>query len=273
MKLTCVTAVLNAVRTGNRERLIRCVRSVASLRSDCEHLIYDAASDDGTVQVLRELEAVTPNLTVVSEPDTGLYVALNKGVRDAKGEWFLVLGCDDYIVDPQALDGLLARMPVADLVASPTYCDRGKGLEKGYWKRRHLLTGMPYCHQGVLMRTAAIREFGGFDEEYRMAGDYDLVLKFHLNRRRIVFAHRPFSVFTAVRTMASQRTETVNAADAVIRNFKLEGRDAEVFRRELQLPWGFLLRHLVHRDPTIRLASCSMIARKILKGRRKEAGW
>ena len=66
-------------------------------------------STDGTVELLRELEAKTPGLRVVSEPDTGLYNALNKGVRDAQGEWFYVLGCDDYIIHPQLLDEIIVE--------------------------------------------------------------------------------------------------------------------------------------------------------------------
>lgn len=267
MTLTCVTAVFNAVRSGKRELLVRCVKSVAALQADHEHLVYDGASNDGTVDILRELEAETPNLRVVSEPDTGLYNALNKGVRDARGEWFYVLGCDDYIAAPQVLDELLSKMPDADLVASPTWLDRGNGPENGFWVRRHLLTGMPYCHQGVLMRTSTMRTFCGFDESYPIVADYDLVLKFHRSLKRIVFARRPYGVFSAGGLSSSARTE----CEAVIRNFNLTGRDAEVFRRDWQLPWRFLLRHLFHRDPTIRLSSCSMIARKILKGRRKDS--
>ena len=85
MKLTCVTATFNCIKAGNRERLIRCVESVAKLKTEHEHLIYDGVSTDGTVELLRELEKRTPNLHVVTESDTGIYNALNKGVRDAKG--------------------------------------------------------------------------------------------------------------------------------------------------------------------------------------------
>lgn len=92
MKLTCVTATFNCIKAGNRERLIRCVESVAKLKTEHEHLIYDGVSTDGTVELLRELEAKIPNLKVVSEPDTGIYNALNKGVRDAKGGMVLCVG-------------------------------------------------------------------------------------------------------------------------------------------------------------------------------------
>ena len=107
MKLTCVTATFNCIKAGNRERLVRCIESVAKLKTEHEHLIYDGESTDGTAELLRELEAKTPGLKVVSEPDTGIYNALNKGVRDAKGDWFYVLGADDYILHPDVLDSII----------------------------------------------------------------------------------------------------------------------------------------------------------------------
>lgn len=270
MRLTCVTAVFNAVKSGNRENLIRCVKSIAALKTEHEHLVYDGASTDGTVEILRELEATTPNLKVVSEADSGLYSALNKGVRDAKGEWFYVLGCDDYIVDSKVLDDLLAWMPDADLVASPTYIGRASGLSLGGWKRRRLLTGMPYSHQGTLMKTALMRQYGGFDERYRIAADYDLVLKFHIDHRRIVFASKPYGVFSMGGISSGTGTEQNSARDAVITNFKLNDRAARVFRDKLQLPWGMMARLLIHPDPTLRLAACAMLARKVLDLRSKD---
>ena len=266
MKLTCVTAVFNAIKAGNRERLIRCVKSVATLKTEHEHLIYDGASTDGSAELLRELAAEIPGLKVVSERDTGLYNALNKGMRDARGEWFYVLGCDDYLQAPENLDAILAEAPKADLIASPTWIDRGQGLLTGYWKRRRFFTGMPYSHQGTLMRTETMREFGGFDERYRVAGDYDLVIKFHINGKRIVYAGKAYGVFTSGpdSLTASAGSEANTARDAFINNFGLKGEAAEAYRLRLQLPWGFLLRMLVHRDGTIRLGALSMIVCKLL---------
>ena len=107
MNLTCVTAVYNAIASGNRERLIRCVESVSKLKIEHEHLIYDGASTDGTVELLRGLKQRNDRLSVVSELDKGIYNALNKGVRAANGTWVLILGCDDYLDKPEVLDQLL----------------------------------------------------------------------------------------------------------------------------------------------------------------------
>lgn len=263
MKLTCVTAVFNAIRSGHGDHLVQCINSIAALKTEHEHLVYDGASNDGTVEVLRELEKKTPGLKVVSEPDTGIYNALNKGVRDAKGEWFYVLGCDDYLLAPENLDAILANAPEADLISSPTWLDWGNGPGKGFWRRRRLLNGMPYCHQGVLMKTAVIRAFKGFDEIYSIAGDYDLILRLHLAHRRIVFAGSPYCVFRTGGASVHSGTEDISASDSLIANLKLSSDDAATYRRNRLIPWGVTIRLLFHGDSTLFLASCDMIARKL----------
>lgn len=188
MTLTCVTAIFNAIKAGNRDRLVRCVESVAKLETEHEHLIYDGASTDGTVELLRELEAKTPGLKVVSEPDTGIYNALNKGVRDAKGEWLYVLGADDYICNPNVLDELLAECGEnSDIVATDVYKGDCPGADKRCIGLRNVLSNTPYCHQGVLMRTDTVRRQGGFDENYKIAADYKLLLRCHMDGASIKY--------------------------------------------------------------------------------------
>jgi len=190
MKLTVVTATRNAITAGCREALVRCVESVAALKTPHEHLVYDGASTDGTAELLRQLEITTSGLTVVSEPDTGIYNALNKGVRDAKGEWFYVLGCDDYIAFPETMDELLAHHDCDEIVTT-VVLPRGERtitLERIFWST-------PYNHQGTIMKTAAVRSFGGFDESYPICADFDLMLKFHKAAKRILLSDARFAFF------------------------------------------------------------------------------
>lgn len=265
MKLTCVTATFNAIKAGNRDKLIRCVKSIAALKTEHEHLIYDGASTDGTTELLKELESVTPGLVVVSEKDTGLYNALNKGVRDAKGEWFYVLGCDDYIANAEAFDSLLSEMPNADLVASPTCVEHPDGLRLGGWKRRRFFIGMPYSHQGTLMKTLTIRKLGGFNERHKIAGDYDLIVRFHMLAKKIAFTGEPYAVFSPGGMSTNSATASISGLDVIIENFGLDGEDAECYRKKLQLPWVFMFKELFNRDSTIRLSALAMMIRKVLK--------
>ena len=250
MKLTCVTATFNCIKAGNRERLIRCVESVAKLKTSHEHLIYDGASTDGTVELLRELEAKTPGLRVVSEPDTGIYNALNKGVRDAQGEWFYVLGSDDYVCSPEVLDGVLAGYDCDEIVSSVR---TNTTPETPFINK--IFTWTPYCHQGTIVKTSRLRYFGGFDETYNIVADFDLILKFHENALDIQFIDSVFSFFS--RTGMSSNTEkTIRELDQVIaKHFKLTPAKVARWRRKERLPTLTVFPYVWHGDKSLRSAA------------------
>lgn len=223
MTLTCTTAVFNAIKAGNRERLVRCVESVAKLKCSHEHLIYDGASTDGTLELLRELEAKTPGLKVVSEPDAGIYNALNKGVRDAKGRWFAVLGCDDYYSHPNVLDEIVNHASsTCKLVIAQVDRDYGYTFFRSRSDFKTIFCGVPCAHMGMLMDVKLIRSFGGFDESLRMGADQDLFFKMLFSGCEFEVQYRTFANF------AHGGASAVNECES-------QENLWEVFRRHLQL--------------------------------------
>lgn len=265
MKLTCVTATFNAIKAGNREKLIRCVKSIAALTTAHEHLIYDGCSIDGTMELLKELESTTPGLKVVSEKDTGIYNALNKGLRDAKGEWFYVLGCDDYLAHSEALDNLLSKAPNADMISTPTLIDDEGILRIGGWKRRQFFVGMPYCHQGLLMRTTTAREFGGFDELYKIGADRVLASRFHLARKKIVFRKEIFGAISLGGISTNGTQAPITGSVAIAKSFGLTDVETECLVGKRQLPWRTIAKALIYSDSTVRIAGVFMLLRKVFK--------
>ena len=272
MKLTCVTATLNCVKAGNRERLIRCVESVAKIKTEHEHLVYDGASSDGTAELLRELADRTPGLKVVSEPDTGIYNALNKGVRDALGEWFYVLGSDDYILYPNVLDGIIAEQGAdSDVGAIVTTVRHQTSSGDEDWfssmaQLSHIFIGPCVCHQGELLRTVIARQLGGFDERYRIAADSDMFLKAHINGVRFKYIFETFAYFSyggaAVDnldfTMREHRLSVAN-----VLGLKALQRRKFVDGSQL-LPVGLLLKLVNHPDICIRQSSRRMLRTHML---------
>lgn len=191
MKLTVISAAFNVISSAGEERLERSIRSVAAIPIEHEHLIIDGASTDGTVEVLRRFEAEIPSLKVVSEKDSGIYEALNKGLRAAKGEFFYVLGMDDVVVDYDGLAKMVnnASSGKYDMFIGQVILENGRD------------TILPYCrdfifneykepsysHQGVIVRTklARSKHIGMFDTTYRVAADYKQLLKLHLSGAKV----------------------------------------------------------------------------------------
>lgn len=93
VRLTVITPVFNG-----REFVEKCVDNVAEQNENdrVEHLVLDAASTDGTVEILDKLSRRWPHLRVISEPDRGQSHALNRGVRHAVGGILGILNVDDY---------------------------------------------------------------------------------------------------------------------------------------------------------------------------------
>lgn len=180
MKISIITATYDCVATVGE-----CLDSVASQTyADREHLVIDGASSDGTQAVL---EARRGQLTeLVSEPDQGRYDALNKGLARARGEVVGVLHGDDVFADP----GVLAR--VAAAFADPgvvavygdlEYVSRtDPGRVVRHWRSRDfdpglLRRGWMPPHPTLYLRRSVYERLGGFDTRYRIAADYDLMLR------------------------------------------------------------------------------------------------
>lgn len=173
--ITIVTCTKDLVKYGQTELIERCISSVAKITTPYEHLIYDADSQDGTNELLASLSTRYGNIKVVSEPDDGIYYALNKGLRDAQGKYYYVLGCDDYIMNPAQFDCIVSSMERnSSEISFSKACLDGKEWRLKPWD--FIYGGMGYCHQGIITRTSLLREVGGFDTKYKVCADYKATL-------------------------------------------------------------------------------------------------
>jgi len=174
-----VTVCLNA-----QEHIAEALDSVlAQSCDDYELLVIDGGSTDGTLELVREHEAAFGGrLRWTSEPDSGLYDAMNKGLHRAHGRYIVYLGADDHL-SPGALEAVertIRERGAADIVCGGT---RVLGPD-GDWREQPstaVMRGMaqraPARHQSIFVRAAALRSVGGFDNRYRIAADYDAYLR------------------------------------------------------------------------------------------------
>ncbi len=158
------------------------MRSVAEQTfTDFEHLIIDGASKDDTVGIAKKM--ATPNMTIYSEPDKGLYDAMNKGLRKAKGKYLIFMNAGDAFHDKHVL------MQMSQVVGDDTdiiYGDTNLvDACREFVAKRHLsvpekLTfgsfrkGMLVCHQAFVVRRELAPEY---DLRYRFSADYEWCLR------------------------------------------------------------------------------------------------
>lgn len=106
MKVTVITVCFNVVSTI--EKTMQSV--IMQNYFDMEYLIIDGASTDGTLTKIREYSSLYPIIKVVSEKDTGIYNAMNKGLRISSGEYINFLNAGDYYFDNSVISDVMQRL-------------------------------------------------------------------------------------------------------------------------------------------------------------------
>jgi len=183
MKVSVITVAFNASHT-----IADTLDSVAAqLHPDIEHVVVDGASTDGTLEVIKRHGQRVSRL--VSEPDSGIYDAMNKGLRLATGDIIGFLNADDVYVDP----GVLARVAAAmehdrlDVLfgdaefVSPERPDKSlRRYRSDRFRPDRIAWGWMPAHPALFLRRQVYERFGLFRTDYRIAGDFELVARvFH----------------------------------------------------------------------------------------------
>lgn len=182
MKISVITVAYNSAAT-----IADTLKSVDAQRgADLEHLIVDGGSRDLTLSVVTAY--TQPWRCVVSEPDHGLYDAMNKGLRAARGDVIGFINSDDLYPNPQVLATVAAAFD-ADPSLDAVYGDlcyvkqddttqvvrywRSSPYQPGLFRR-----GWVPPHPTFFVRRAVYERLGGFDLNYRLAADWELLARF-----------------------------------------------------------------------------------------------
>ena len=165
---------------------------VAQKHKDFEWIVIDGASTDGTLEILNEYRSSIRHL--VSEPDGGIYNAMNKGAAIAAGEYLIFMNGGDRFADSDAL--LFAEQsPRAQMLYGDVYLGDQSGdvetypdvVESGYMLRKMI------PHQATFYQRATFEAVGGYDESFKIAADYDLYARL-FEIERISHHHIPHPI-------------------------------------------------------------------------------
>ena len=181
MKVSIITATYNSAQT-----LADTMASLeAQTYSDIEYIVIDGASKDATLEVVKQYS--TRVTRIISEPDKGIYDALNKGVAAATGDIIGFLHSDDLLAYPDAVADVVAQFNSSHCQAvygdleyvSKTDISKVIRLWKSgdYTKQKLQLGWMP-PHPTFYMKRELYEKFGGFDLNFRIAADYDSLLRY-----------------------------------------------------------------------------------------------
>lgn len=208
-------SVITVVRNG--EAIIdECIGSVIAQKiHGLEYIVIDGASTDGTLAKIRGWgDAIS---IVVSEVDKGLYDAMNKGLRLARGRHIHFLNADDRYVAPDTLRQFLPRLDEETVCYGAMIYQEKDGRQRRLgssfsWERELMESHIP---QPTLFVPARLyREVGEFDLKYRIAADYDMVLRL-ARRFPVRFVDQPVTLMMAGGVSYTQMGRTFNEATRV----------------------------------------------------------
>ncbi len=147
-----------------------------------ELIIVDGASTDNTLNVVKQFQSQIG--IVISEKDKGIYDAMNKGIKAAKGEWIYFLNVGDSFYDEQVLEDIFTRINLTNydfIYAKVQTKNEPTGINyitgeaitfKDFFSR------YPICHQATFTRKNAFKKIGLYDTQYRLAADTEWFARF-----------------------------------------------------------------------------------------------
>ena len=235
MKVSVITVALNAAET-----IEATIKSVLSQDyKDIEYIVVDGGSTDGTLDIINKYKNKIAK--VISEPDNGIYDAMNKGLKSSTGGILATLNSDDVYADQTTVSRMAEFIQNNGLDAAYgdlIYVDRRdtrhvkRFWQPGRYKRGAFCHGWVIPHPTFFCRKGIFERFGYFNDKLQIAADFELMLRL-IEKHRIKIDYLP-KVIVKMGTggKATILRGMIQGNKEIIKSFRLNG---------LRLsPWFFI---------------------------------
>ncbi len=230
--ISIITPVYNAGNT-----ISKTILSVANQKyNNLEHVLINNCSTDSTFTLIETYKQRFDHLRSITEKDSGIYHAMNKGIDQSNGDWLLFLGADDELYNDHVLSdlhemGLFSQDRIIYgnvLINGHVSWAAENSIYDGKFDLKKLLT-RNICHQAIFYPKKIFDEFGRFNINYRITADWDFNLRCFA-KKEFVYSDIIISVFSGGGTSTRQVHD--NFSDDFIKNivnyFNLELNDSRL---------------------------------------------
>lgn len=264
MKVTIIT-----INRNNAAGLEKTMLSVASQTcKDFEYVVIDGASTDGSVEVIKKYESQFAHLKWISEPDKGIYNAMNKGIRMASGDYVQILNSGDCLasddVTERMLTALEAKGNPSILYGNMIKCfpDGRRITDKCFAGQEITMLGMftgTLNHDPVYIRRDLFEKYGYYDESLKICSDWKWYLQaIVLGKERPQYVDMDVTLFDMngiseneswkekIR-MERQTVLEATVPSACLRDYERYANDIYMMRRLHRHPWAFKVVRFIER--------------------------
>lgn len=203
-----------------------CINSLrAQTYRDIEHIIVDGGSTDGTVDIISKFK--NGQTIIISEPDKGLYDAMNKGIMRSTGDIIGILNSDDFYADSSVIERvvcIMSKINTDTCYGDAVYVKKDNPNKiVRYWKggrfsRSKFNIGWMPQHGTFYVRKHIYMKYGMFRDDFPIAADYELILRF-LYKHRIRTAYLP-KILLKVCTGGISRPGILNTSKMFVENYR-----------------------------------------------------
>ncbi len=180
------------INYNNREGLQKTMESVFNQTyMQYEYIVIDGGSSDGSIKIIEHFKSKLAYW--ISEPDTGIFNAMNKGIAQAKGEYLLFLNSGDCLTSATALDEFINHKNFqGDIIYGDYQFETGGKVYPEHLTPYYFMkSSLP--HQSTMFHKRVFELMGGYDESYKMVSDRAFYLKCFLSRK-FTFKHISFAL-------------------------------------------------------------------------------
>jgi glycosyltransferase involved in cell wall biosynthesis len=211
-------SILTVVYNGGKflEKTIKSVTGQSY--KHLEYIIIDGGSTDNTLEIIKRYEQSIDYW--VSEPDSGIYDAMNKGISLVTGEWINFMNAGDQFFDQDTIKKVFHHHVGGDIIYGSTIF-RYDSDNKKIRKPKQLIDfahGLPFCHQSSFVKTS-LHKNARFSAEYEVYADFDLFAGFLMKKREFVFKDIVISSVDYNGVSASKRIRRLRELCAVARKY------------------------------------------------------
>lgn len=193
LKLSIVIATYNSGKTLKQ--------ALDSIRyqtyKNIETIVVDGLSKDNTLEIINEYSDVVTQF--ISEKDTGIYNAFNKGINLATGDYICFLGSDDCYINYHVINHVMNEInETIDMVSAPIICVDENNREFDFSNqltKEDILSGKMLPHPGIFVKKKIIKKYM-FNENNKIISDYEFLLRYVLDGGSIKFVNYPVVYFS-----------------------------------------------------------------------------